>query len=53
VMCNELLAGGFNGSGADVEVFKDQWRELLNRSDPFYNVNLTKKYYDFSPDIDP
>lgn len=44
-----------NGSGnrpEDRRFFEEKWKEVLSRPDPFYNTNLTRKYYDFSPDAD-
>ncbi|MBI2119613.1 MAG: glycosyltransferase [Elusimicrobia bacterium] len=32
--------------------FQLKWDEFLSRPDPFYNINLTLRYYDFSPRID-
>lgn len=32
----------------EIALFENQWRELLEDGDPYYNINLTKKYEDFS-----
>lgn len=37
---------------AEQKSFQLKWKEFLLEPDPFYNVNLTLKYYDFSPRID-
>lgn len=36
----------------DEGLFKNKWEDILADPDPFYNINLTKKYFDFSPNID-
>lgn len=32
-------------------IFKEKWKDVLAKPDPFYNINLSLKYTDFSPDI--
>ena len=44
--------GGDAYSQPEVELFKERWKEDLSKPDPFYNVNLTLRYSDFSPEID-
>ena len=46
---------GPNGAGGphpEEGLFRSRWKDVLSKPDPFYNVNLTRKYFDFSPDVD-
>ncbi len=43
-------AAQFSG-GADAKTFHGRWKSVLEKPDPFYNVNLSLKYTDFSPNV--
>ena len=34
------------------QIFKERWKDVLGKPDPFYNVNLSLRYTDFSPKVD-
>jgi len=39
-------------SPRDKRIFQERWKETLSKPDPFYNVNQSRKYFDFSPDVE-
>ncbi|OGR88309.1 MAG: hypothetical protein A3A86_02145 [Elusimicrobia bacterium RIFCSPLOWO2_01_FULL_60_11] len=44
-----------NAHGADparANNFREKWKDVLARPDPFYNVNLSLRYTDFSPEVE-
>ena len=37
---------------AGSQVFKERWKAVLDKPDPFYNINLSLRFTDFSPKVD-